>query len=129
MQALDGIRVLDFTQMMLGPYATQILGDLGADVIKVATPEGDTMRHGAPMKSPGMGHIFLHLNRNKRSVVLDLKKGEGRQALLKLASTADVLVYNVRPQAMARLGLTYDDVRAVNERIIYVGAYGFAQDG
>src|ERR1043165_110957 len=76
-----------------------------------------------------MGHIFLHLNRNKRSVVLDLKKPGGREALLRLAAAADVLVYNVRPQAMARLELTYDDVRAVNERIIYVGAYGFSQDG
>jgi crotonobetainyl-CoA:carnitine CoA-transferase CaiB-like acyl-CoA transferase len=126
---LSGVRVIDLTSVILGPYATQILGDLGADVIKIETPEGDTIRYGAPMRSPGMGHIFLHLNRNKRSVVLDLKKPAGREALLKLAATADVLVYNVRPQAMARLGLTYDDVRAVNERIIYVGSYGFAQDG
>ena len=126
---LDGVRVIDLTSVILGPYATQIIGDLGADVIKIEPREGDNMRHSAPMKSPGMGHIFLHLNRNKRSVVLDLKKPQGREALLKLASTADVLVYNVRPQAMARLGLTYDDVRAVNERIVYVGAYGFAQDG
>ncbi|HEX2825053.1 MAG TPA: CoA transferase [Burkholderiales bacterium] len=126
---LTGVRVVDLTSVILGPYATQILGDLGADVIKVEPPDGDNMRHSAPMKSPGMGHIFLHLNRNKRSLVLDLKKPQGREALLKLASAADVLVYNVRPQAMARLGLTYDDVRAVNERIVYVGAYGFAQDG
>src|SRR5687768_17849742 len=126
---LDGVRVIDLTSVILGPYATQIIGDLGADVIKIEPREGDNMRHSAPMKSPGMGHIFLHLNRNKRSVVLDLKKPRGREALLKLAATADVLVYNVRPQAMARLGLTYDDVRAVNDRIIYVGAYGFAQDG
>jgi crotonobetainyl-CoA:carnitine CoA-transferase CaiB-like acyl-CoA transferase len=126
---LTGVRVVDLTSVILGPYATQILGDLGADVIKVEPPDGDNMRHSAPMKSPGMGHIFLHLNRNKRSLVLDLKKPQGREALLKLASTADVLVYNVRPQAMARLGLTYDDVRAVNGRIVYVGAYGFAQDG
>ena len=126
---LEGVRVLDLTSVILGPYATQILGDLGADVIKVEPPEGDNMRHGTPMRSPGMGHIFLHLNRNKRSVVLDLKQPAGREALLRLASTADVVVYNVRPQAMARLRLTYDDVRAVNERVIYVGTYGFSQDG
>lgn len=126
---LDGVRVLDLTTVILGPYATQILGDLGADIVKVEAPEGDTVRYGAPMRNPGMGHIFLHLNRNKRSLVLDLKQPAGREALLKLAASADVLVYNVRPQAMARLGLTYDDVRAVNEKIIYVGAYGFSQKG
>ena len=126
---LSDVRVLDLTSVILGPYATQILGDLGADVVKIEPPEGDNMRYGAPMRSPGMGHIFLHLNRNKRSVVLDLKQASGRDALLRLAAKADVLVYNVRPQAMARLRLTYDDVRAVNERIVYVGAYGFSQDG
>ncbi|MES2562149.1 MAG: CoA transferase, partial [Pseudomonadota bacterium] len=126
---LAGVRVLDLTSVILGPYATQILGDLGADVVKIEPPEGDNMRYGAPMRSPGMGHIFLHLNRNKRSVVLDLKQVSGRAALLRLAATADVLVYNVRPQAMARLRLTYEDVRSVNERIVYVGAYGFSQAG
>jgi crotonobetainyl-CoA:carnitine CoA-transferase CaiB-like acyl-CoA transferase len=126
---LAGVRVIDLTTVILGPYATQILGDLGADIVKVEPPEGDNMRHAAPMRNAGMGHIFLHLNRNKRSIVLDLKQPAGREALLRLASTADVLVFNVRPQAMARLGLTYDDVRAVNERIIYVGAYGFSQEG
>ena len=126
---LTGVRVIDLTSVILGPYATQIVADLGADVIKVETPQGDNMRHATPMRNPGMGHIFLHLNRNKRSIVLDLKQPAGREALLKLAATADVLVYNVRPQAMARLKLTYDDVRAVNPRIIYVGAYGFSQEG
>jgi crotonobetainyl-CoA:carnitine CoA-transferase CaiB-like acyl-CoA transferase len=81
------------------------------------------------MRSPGMGHIFLHLNRNKRSLVLDLKRAEGRDALLRLAACADVLVYNVRPQAMARLRLSYEDVSRVNPRIIYVGAYGFSGSG
>ena len=126
---LDGVRILDLTTVILGPYATQILGDLGADVIKIEAPEGDTVRYGAPMRNPGMGAIFLHLNRNKRSLVLDLKQPAGREALLRLAATADVLVYNVRPQAMARLKLTYQDVRAANDKIIYVGAYGFSQRG
>jgi crotonobetainyl-CoA:carnitine CoA-transferase CaiB-like acyl-CoA transferase len=126
---LAGIRVIDLTTVILGPYATQKLGDLGADVIKVESREGDNMRHSAPMKHAGMGHIFLHLNRNKRSIVLDLKQPAGRSAMLKLCATADVLIYNVRPQAMARLKLTYDDVRAANPKIIYVGAYGFSQDG
>jgi crotonobetainyl-CoA:carnitine CoA-transferase CaiB-like acyl-CoA transferase len=126
---LTGVRVVDLTSVILGPYATQILADLGADVIKVEPPEGDNMRHSAPMKSPGMGHIFLHLNRNKRSIVLDLKQPAGREALLRLCGSADVLVYNVRPQAMARLRLSYEDVRAVNPRIIYAGTYGFSQHG
>ncbi len=126
---LAGIRIIDLTTVILGPYAAQKLGDLGADVIKVEPRDGDNMRHSAPMKNAGMGHIFLHLNRNKRSLVLDLKQPDGHAAMLKLCATADVLLYNVRPQAMARLKLTYDDVRAVNPRIIYVGAYGFSQDG
>lgn len=126
---LAGVRVVDLTTVILGPYATQILADLGADVIKVEAPEGDIMRENTPMRNPGMGHVFLHLNRNKRSIVLDLKQSAGREALLRICAPADVFIYNVRPQAMARLKLTYDDVRAVNERIIYVGAYGFSQDG
>jgi crotonobetainyl-CoA:carnitine CoA-transferase CaiB-like acyl-CoA transferase len=126
---LDGIRILDLTTVILGPYATQILGDLGADVVKVEPHAGDNMRWAAPMREPGMGHIFLHLNRNKRSIVLDLKHPEGRDAALRLAESADVLVYNVRPAAMERLGLAYDDVRAVNPSIVYVGAYGFRREG
>ncbi len=126
---LAGIRVIDLTTVILGPYATQILGDLGADVIKVESHEGDNIRHSAPMKHAGMGHIFLHLNRNKRSIVLDLKQPAGHAAMLKLCAAADVLIYNVRPQAMARLKLGYEDVKAVNPKIIYVGAYGFNQQG
>jgi crotonobetainyl-CoA:carnitine CoA-transferase CaiB-like acyl-CoA transferase len=126
---LAGVRIIDLTTVVMGPFATQILADLGADVIKVESPEGDVLRYIAPMKHPGMGHIFLHHNRNKRSIVLDLKQSKGREALLRLARNADVLAYNVRPQAMARLKLTYDDVRAVNPRIIYVGAYGYGEGG
>ncbi|MEX2197877.1 MAG: CoA transferase [Burkholderiales bacterium] len=126
---LDGVRVLDLTTVVMGPYATQILADFGADVVKVEPPEGDIMRHVWPFRSKGMGHIFLNANRNKRGIVLDLKQPEARAACLALAATADVLVYNIRPQAMARLKLGYDEVRAVNPKIIYVGAFGYSQNG
>jgi len=126
---LSGVKVIDLTTVVMGPFATQLLAELGADVIKVEPHEGDNMRHPAPMRSPGMGYIFLNLNRGKRGIVLDLKQPEGREALLRLVPDADVVVYNVRPQAMARLGLSYEDVRAVNPRIIYVGAYGYSQKG
>jgi crotonobetainyl-CoA:carnitine CoA-transferase CaiB-like acyl-CoA transferase len=126
---LDGVKILDLTTVVMGPYATQILADFGADVIKVEPIEGDIMRHAAPMRSPGMGHIFLNANRNKRSIVLDLKHADGREACLALARRADVLTYNIRPQAMERLRLGYEDVRAINPRIIYVGAFGYSQRG
>jgi crotonobetainyl-CoA:carnitine CoA-transferase CaiB-like acyl-CoA transferase len=126
---LDGVRILDLTTVVMGPYATQILADLGADVVKLEPPEGDVMRYNAPMRSRGMGHIFMNANRNKRSVVLDLKTDAGRAACLAVAKTADVLVYNIRPQAMARLKLGYEDLRAVNPRLLYVGAFGYSQRG
>ncbi len=121
--------MLDLTTVVMGPFATQILAELGADVIKVETHDGDNMRHAGPMKNRDMGYMFLNLNRGKRSIVLDLKQSGARDALLRLTPTTDVLVYNVRPQAMARLGLGYDALRAVNPRIIYVGAYGYSQRG
>lgn len=126
---LAGLTVIDLTTVVMGPYATQILGDLGASIIKVEAPGGDNVRHVGPMKNRGMGHMFLHLNRNKKSIVLDLKQPAGRDALLKIAARADVLIYNIRPQAMQRLRLGYADVAAVNPRIIYVGAFGFGQQG
>ena len=126
---LHGVKVLDLTTVVMGPYATQILGDFGADVIKVEPPGGDIMRHNAPLRSPGMGHIFMNANRNKRSAVLDLKKPAGRDACLALAKKVDVLLYNIRPQAMARLKLGYEDVRAANPRVLYVGAFGYSQRG
>lgn len=126
---LDGIRILDLTSVVMGPYATQILADLGADVVKVEPPEGDNTRWLSPMRNAGMGAMFLHMNRNKRSLVLNLKQAEGRDALLKLAANMDVLVFNTRPQAMRRLRLAYDDVRAVNPRIVYVAAVGYDQAG
>ncbi|MBK1780680.1 CoA transferase [Advenella sp. WQ 585] len=126
---LSGIRVIDLSSVVMGPFATQMLADLGADVIKVEPPCGDNMRKVGPMVNDDMGALYLHLNRNKRSIVLDLKTEQGRQACLALAKTADVFLYNVRPQAMARLGLSYEDVSAVNPAIVYAGAYGFGMDG
>ena len=126
---LSGVKVLDLTTVVMGPFATQLLSELGADVIKVEPHDGDNMRHPAPMKNPGMGYIFLNLNRGKRGIVLDLKKPEGHEALMRLIPQADVLIYNVRPQAMARLGLSYEALRKVNPKIIYVGAYGYSQRG
>jgi crotonobetainyl-CoA:carnitine CoA-transferase CaiB-like acyl-CoA transferase len=126
---LSGVRVIDLTSVIMGPFATQILAQLGADVVKVESPEGDNMRHVGPMKHAGMGHIFLHANAAKRSIVLDLKQDAGREALLKLAEGADVFISNVRPKAMARLGLDDAAVRARNPRIIYVSCCGFDQEG
>jgi crotonobetainyl-CoA:carnitine CoA-transferase CaiB-like acyl-CoA transferase len=126
---LAGVRVLDLTSVVMGPYATQLLGDYGADVIKIEPPEGDVMRLSGPMRNARMGHLYLTTNRSKRSVVIDLKTTAGREVLLTLAKDADVLVYNIRPQAMARLGLTYENLSAANPRIVYVGAFGFSQRG
>lgn len=126
---LAGIRVIDMTSVVMGPYATQILGDMGADVIKVEAPEGDVFRHAAPIRHRAMGASFLNLNRNKRSIALDLKCEEEKQVLLNLLGAADVLVYSVRPQSMRRLGLDYEHLREVNPRLIYCGAYGFSEQG
>ncbi|MCW0234713.1 MAG: CoA transferase [Ferrovibrio sp.] len=126
---LEGVRIIDLTTVLMGPYATVMFGDMGADVIKVEPPQGDLVRGLGPARHADMGPIFLHANRSKRSIVLDLKQPAGREALLRLAGTADVLFYNVRPQAMARLGLSYEDVAAVNPGIIYAGVFGYGQDG
>ncbi len=126
---LAGVRILDLTTVGFGPYGTQILADYGADVVKVESPEGDITRGIAPGRSAGMGHFFLNANRNKRSIVLDLKQPAARDALLKLVETADALIASVRPAAMARLGLGYEDCKAVNPRLVYVALVGFGQDG
>ncbi|MCT9812193.1 CoA transferase [Acidovorax sp. Be4] len=126
---LAGVKVLDLTSVVMGPFATQILAQLGAEIIKVETPEGDNMRHVGPMQHAGMGPIFLHANAGKKSIVLDLKHAEGREAALKLAESCDVFVSNVRPQALARLGLDYEAVRQRSPRIIHVSCCGFDQDG
>ena len=127
---LDGIRVIDVTTVLLGPYGTQILGDMGADVIKVeAPPTGDIARNMGTTKTPGMGGIYLNANRNKRSVALDLKQESARAMLRRLVTTADVFVHNMRPQAIERLGFDYASVAAIKPDIVYVGAYGFGQAG
>src|SRR6266702_1010412 len=129
MGPLKGIKVIDMTTVLMGPYATQMLGDYGADVIKVESLDGDVTRLIGPMRHAGMGPVFLNTNRSKRSICLDLKKPAGREAVLRLLKDADVLVYNVRPQAMARLQLGHDIVSEINPRLVYAGVFGFGQDG
>ena len=126
---LAGLKIVDLTAVLMGPSATQMLADLGADVIKVETLEGDTTRRIGPCGDDKMGPIYLALNRNKRSIVLDLKQEEGREAFVRLIRDADVLTSNVRPKGMERLGLTYEDLVKVNPRLIYVSMVGFSQRG
>jgi crotonobetainyl-CoA:carnitine CoA-transferase CaiB-like acyl-CoA transferase len=126
---LTGVRVIDLSTILLGPFATQILGDMGADVIKVESPLGDATRDVGPPPADGMGAVFLGTNRNKRSIVLDLKQDVARQALLRLATEADVFVHNMRPQAIARLGLDYASLAEARADIIYCGSYGFRASG
>ena len=126
---LAGVRVLDLTAVVLGPLATQILGDFGADVIKLEPPEGDLMRAGGVSRTPGMSSIFLAINRNKRSLAIDLKRPEGLAAIRRLLPTVDVLVHNMRSAAIDRLGLGYAACSAVNPRLLYCVATGFGEDG
>lgn len=126
---LAGVRVIDMTAVFMGPSATLMLADLGADVVKVEAPQGDVVRGIGPQGAQGLGPLFLGLNRNKRSVVLDVKHPDGRQALLDLLRDADVLTYNVRPPAMRRLGLDFETLAALNPRLIYVGMFGFSERG
>lgn len=126
---LHGIKIVDMTSVIMGPYATQILGDLGAEVVKVESIKGDTMRAVGPMRNEGMGSLFLHANRNKKSIALNLKEPEGLAAMRTLLVEADVVISNIRPKAMSRLGLSYESVRAVKEDIIYIEAYGFSSKG
>jgi crotonobetainyl-CoA:carnitine CoA-transferase CaiB-like acyl-CoA transferase len=126
---LEGLRILDLTAVILGPYATQILGDLGAEVIKIEPPDGDSMRPISPVAAPGLSAVFANCNRNKRSVVLDLKSEAGKAALMKLIPTADALVHNMRQEALDKLGFTYKAVRAANPRIIYAAAVGYGRHG
>jgi crotonobetainyl-CoA:carnitine CoA-transferase CaiB-like acyl-CoA transferase len=126
---LSDIRVVDLTSALLGPVATQTLGDMGADVIKIEPPDGDPIRGLGPSRHPGMGAYFLNINRNKKSVALDLKRPAARAALLKLVETADVFVHNMRLAAIERLGLDYRAAVQRNPRIVYAAATGFRKDG
>ena len=126
---LSGIKVLDLTTVFMGPSATQMLGDLGADVIKVEAPGGDSTRTIGPNGEHGLGPLFLGLNRNKRSIVIDLKSAAGAELLLELTKSADVLATNIRPAAMARLGLGYARLAELNPQLIYASMVGFSQKG
>jgi crotonobetainyl-CoA:carnitine CoA-transferase CaiB-like acyl-CoA transferase len=126
---LAGVKVLDLTSVLMGPYATQIFADLGADVIKIEGPSGDTTRFIPPGPDPSRGAMFLNVNRGKRSLALDLKQPAARDAVLRLAQDADVFIHSMRAQAIARLGLDYAAVGAANPRIVYANLYGFGRDG
>ncbi|OKO83056.1 CoA transferase [Bradyrhizobium sp. AS23.2] len=126
---LDGVRVLDLTTVILGPYATQILGDMGADVIKVETPSGDSTRYTGPRRSPDMAALFMGVNRNKRSIVLDLKQPEALEALYTLIEGSDVIVHNMRPQKAKKLGISPEAVQARNPKIVYAALYGYREGG
>ena len=126
---LAGIRVVDLTGLVMGPYATQIMADMGADVIKVEPPEGDGMRDVSVGPLPGMSGVFVNVNRGKRSVVLDLRTEAGKGALCALIATADVFVHSMRARAIARLGFAYDQVAAIKPDIVYTNAYGYGRRG
>src|SRR5437763_8229490 len=126
---LDGVRVLDLTHALAGPYCTMLLGDLGADVIKIEAPgEGDHSRGWGPPFVNGESSYFLSVNRNKRSVALDLKSEAGRKAAVLLATACDVLVENLRPGTAARLGLGYEDLKRLHPGLVYCAISGFGQD-
>lgn len=129
MLPLDGIRILDLSTVVLGPYASQILAEYGAEVIKIEPPDGDSTRRTGPSTEDGMGAIFLGVNRGKKSVVLDLKQPAGRETLLKLVDTADVLMHSIRPQKLAAIGLDPQAMRTRNPKLVYVGLHGFAEVG
>jgi len=126
---LHGVRVVDLTAMVMGPYCTQIMADMGADVIKVEPPQGDDTRFISVGPAPGMSGVFVNVNRGKRSVVLDLRTDAGRSALRALCEKADVFIHSMRAKAIARLGFGYDDVAALNPRIVYTNCYGYGRRG
>jgi len=127
-KALNGIKVIDLTRVLAGPFCTMILGDLGADVIKIEAPEGDDSRKYGPLVK-GESAYFMSINRNKRSVVINLKKPEGVEIFKKLVKDADIVVENFRPGTTAKLGISYEDLQPINPRLIYASCSGFGQTG
>src|SRR5579859_2617748 len=125
---LDGIRVLDLSSVVMGPLATQILGDLGADVISVESRDGDINRVMSSGPVPGLSGVSLNLLRNKRNIAIDISRPEGRDALLRVAARCDVFVTNLRPVSLARAGLEYADVAVVRPDVVYCQASGFPSD-
>lgn len=126
---LQGLKIIDLTAVIMGPYATHILSDFGADVIKVEAPAGDIMRYVGKNGAEGMGPIHLNINRGKKLITLDLKKPEARDVLRTLIKGADAFVHNMRPKAIERLGFGYEDVKAIQEDIVYCGGYGYGEGG
>jgi crotonobetainyl-CoA:carnitine CoA-transferase CaiB-like acyl-CoA transferase len=126
---LAGIRVLDLTAVVMGPYCTQIMADMGADVIKVEPPAGDNARYISVGPAPGMSGVFVNVNRGKRSVVIDLTTEDGKAALRTLIASADVFIHSMRARAIAKLGFGYDDVAGINPAIIYTNCYGYSRRG
>lgn len=126
---LAGIRVVDLTAMVMGPYATQIMADMGADVIKIEPPEGDNTRYISVGPAPGMSGVFANVNRGKRSMVIDLRAQEGKEKLKALITTADVFIHSMRAKAIAKLGFSYADVAAINPSVVYTNCYGYGRRG
>jgi crotonobetainyl-CoA:carnitine CoA-transferase CaiB-like acyl-CoA transferase len=126
---LAGLRVVDLTAMVMGPYCTQIMADMGADVIKIEPPDGDDTRYISVGPAPGMSGVFVNVNRGKRSVVLDLQSDSGKTALRRLVETADVFIHSMRAKAIAKLGFSYAEVAALNPSIVYTNCYGYGRRG
>ena len=127
---LSDIRIADMTTVIFGPYCTQTLADMGADVVKLEPDSGDTFRNvGRPANNRGMGPCHMTINRGKRSVVWDMKSDEGKAAIRKLIEASDVFIHNIRPDAVARLGLTFEEVKAIRPDIVYVHCLGFGTEG
>jgi len=126
---LAGVRVVDLTAMVMGPYCTQIMADMGADVIKVEPPAGDNTRYISVGPAPGMSGVYINVNRGKRAIVLDLRTDQGKEALRALVATADVFIHSMRSKAIVKLGFGYDDVAAINPSIVYTNCYGYGRRG